>query len=184
MAWLITLALFMAIGGWVCKAADRAKYRAYQQQEIAKAKLQAVKGNIYAIAWQHCLDLQLEYLKQNPVIPENESLPYHYTMEHGISLQQNSVIYALNDLRARRKSVLRIRGKDVQIVPSNEDYDTTTEAEGVRGVLDPIYGPFSMPCACKVDDEKAIAIAKPIWDREVIGTNIVKWDRQTGRIMY
>lgn len=184
MAWIITLVLFMTVGGWICKASDRAKYKAYQQQEIAKAELRAVKGNIYAIAWQHCLDLQLEYLKQNPVIPENESLPYHYAMEHGISLQQSSVIYALSDLRARHKSVLRVHGKDTQIVSSNEDYDPATEAEGVRGVLDPIYGPFSMPCAYKVDDEKAIAIAKPIWDREVIGTNIVKWNRQTGRIMY
>lgn len=184
MAWLITLALFLGIGSIICSGIDKANYRAYHQKQITNNQLQAVKGNIYAIAWQHCLDLQLEYLKQSPVIPENESLPYHYTMEHGISLQQSSVIYALNDLRVRHKSVLRVREKDVQIVSSNEDYDTAAEAEGVRGVLDPIYGPFSMPCACKVDDEKAIAIAKPIWDREVIGTNIVKWDRQTGRIMY
>lgn len=42
----------------------------------------------------------------------------------------------------------------------------------------------SYPCACKVNDEKAIAVAKPIWDRQVLGTNIIKWDRQTGRIMY
>lgn len=90
-----------------------------------------------------------------------------------------------NQLQAvKGKDVLRVQNTNVQIVHSNDPYDVNTEAEGVRGVLDPIYGPFSMPCACKVDDEKAIAIAKPIWDREVIGTNIVKWDRQTGRIMY
>lgn len=184
MAWLITLVLFLGVGSIICSGIDKANYRAYHQKQITNNQLQAIKGNIYAIAWQHCLDLQLEYLRQNPIIPTNESLPYHYTMEHGISLQQSSVIYALEDLRNRGKDVLRVQNTNVQIVHSNDPYDVKTEAESVRGILDPIYGPFSMPCACKVDDEKAISIAKPIWDREVIGTNIIKWDRQTGRIMY
>lgn len=184
MAWLITLALFLCIGGWVCGIIDKANYRSYERLQVSSNQIQAVKGNIYAIAWQHCLDLQVEYLRQNPDIPAGETLPYHYTQEHGISLQQLSVIYALEDLRKRGKQVLRVRNNAPQIVQPNDPYDAHAEAEGVRGVLDPIYGPFSMPCAYKVDDEVAVAIAKPIWDREVVGTNIVKWDRQTGRIMY
>lgn len=184
MAWLIALALFLWIGGSICKAADQANYQAIQKKETQDNELKAIKGNIYAIAWQHCLDLQLEYLKTYPIIPQNETLPYHYTMAHGISLQQSSVIYALEDLRSRQQPVIRVVHHDIQIVQPQESYDATYEAEGVRGVLDPIYGPFSMPCACKVNDEKAIAVAKPIWDRQVLGTNIVKWDRQTGRIMY
>lgn len=184
MAWLITLALFWEIGSIICSGIDKANYRAYRQKQIANDQLQAVKGNIYAIAWQHCLDLQLDYLKTHPIIPQNETLPYHYTIAHGISLQQSSVIYALEDLRSRQQPVIRVVHHDVQIVQPQESYDATYEAEGVRGVLDPIYGPFSMPCACKVNDEKAIAVAKPIWERQVLGTNIVKWDRQTGRIMY
>lgn len=184
MAWLIVLALFLWIGGSICKAADQAKYQAIQKKETQDNALKAIKGNIYAIAWQHCLDLQLDYLKTHPIIPQNETLPYHYTIAHGISLQQSSVIYALEDLRSRQQPVIRVVHHDVQIVQPQESYDATYEAEGVRGVLDPIYGPFSMPCACKVNDEKAIAVAKPIWERQVLGTNIVKWDRQTGRIMY
>lgn len=184
MAWILALALFLWIGGSICKVADQAKYQAIQKKETQDNALKAIKGNIYAIAWQHCLDLQLDYLKTHPIIPQNETLPYHYTIAHGISLQQLSVIYALEDLRSRKQPVIRVVDQDVQIVQPQESYDASQEAEGVRGVLDPIYGPFSMPCACKVDDEKAIAIAKPIWDREVIGTNIVKWDRQTGRILY
>ena len=184
MAWLIALALLLWIGGSICKAADQAKYQAIQKKETQDNALKAIKGNIYAIAWQHCLDLQLDYLKTYPIIPQNETLPYHYTITHGISLQQSSVIYALEDLRSRQQPVIRVVHHDIQIVQPQESYDATYEAEGVRGVLDPIYGPFSMPCACKVNDEKAIAVAKPIWDRQVLGTNIVKWDRQTGRIMY
>lgn len=184
MAWLITLALFLWIGGSICKAADQANYRATQKREAQDNELKAIKGSIYAIAWQHCLDLQLDYLKTSPIIPQNEALPYHYTITHGISLQQLSVIYALEDLRSRQQPVIRVVNHDVQIVQPQEAYVATQEAEGVRGVIDPIYGPFSMPCACKVNDEKAIAVAKPIWDRQVLGTNIVKWDRQTGRIMY
>ena len=184
MAWLITLALFLWIGGAIFSAADKAQYRAQEQKQIRDDELKAVKGNIYTIAWQHCLDLQLEYLKEYPIIPSNETLPYHYTMTHGASLQKLSVIYALEDLRSRNQPVIRIINGGARIVQPTEHYDVQAEAEGVRGALDPIYGPFSMPCARKVSDEKAIAIAKPIWDRQVLGTNIVKWDRRTGRIMY
>nr|DAG62574.1 MAG TPA: hypothetical protein [Caudoviricetes sp.] len=184
MAWLITLALFLWIGGAIASTLDKSRYKTQQRKQTKDNEIKAIKGNIYTIAWQHCLDLQLEYLKERPTIPSNETLPYHYTMTHGSSLQKLSVIYALEDLRRRNQPVIRIINGNASIVQSTESYDVQEEAESVRGALDPIYGPFSMPCACKVSDEKAIAIAKPIWGRQVLGTNIVKWDRETGRIMY
>ena len=133
MAWLIALALLLWIGSAIFSAADKAQYRAQEQRQIRDDELKVVKGNIYTIAWQHCLDLQLEYLKEYPIIPSNETLPYHYTMTHGASLQKLSVIYALEDLRSRNQLVIRIINGDARIVQPTEHYDVQAEAEGARG---------------------------------------------------
>ena len=128
MAWLIALALLLWIGSAIFSAADKAQHRAQEQRQIRDDELKAVKGNIYTIAWQHCLDLQLEYLKESPIIPSNETLPYHYTMTHGASLQKLSVIYALEDLRSRNQLVIRIINGDARIVQPTEHYDVQAEA--------------------------------------------------------
>lgn len=182
MSWLITLVLFWAIGSWVAKGLDLNRDRTRKRHAAHLGNIQSVKGNIYAIAWQECENIQNEFRTEYPVIPPEETFLRYYAKVYGRSIQQDAVIRALSDLRGRGQDVLRAGdryGVEPTIVHPSAPYDPIKEAEGVRGLLYPLYGPFNMSQAAKVTDERAIFIAKQIWHKERIGTNITQWDDTT-----
>lgn len=188
MAWLIALALFWGIGLLVAKGIDQRSEYSRKQKAAHAGQIQAVKGNIYAIAWKECMDIQYQFYKDHPDAPSgSEFLPYYAAVrkrEDGmsISIQQQSVINALIDLRKSGHEVIQVRNDKAEIVPPYREYQILDEAEAVRGVLPPIYGPFDFQFASKVTDERAQAIFKKVWNREVLGTNIFKWDKHTGEL--
>lgn len=57
------------------------------------------------------------------------------------------------------------------------EYYIQEEAENVRGALPPIYGPFDVSFAAHVTDERAQGIFKRVWNKEITGTNIVRWSK-------
>lgn len=185
MAWFITLALFWAIGSWIAKGVDKSNAKNYQVKREQEDHLKAVLGNIYTIAWKECMDIQWEFYQTEPDIPSGESFLSYYIKVRclrdgkNVSLQQQSVINALIDLRKAGQEVVCVRNGEPQIVSPYRDYYIGEEAEEVRGILPPIYGPFNIAFASKCTDQRAQGIFKKIWNREVLGTNIVKWDAQT-----
>lgn len=182
MAWLFTLALFWAVGSLIARGIDRSNEYSRQQKAAHHGKIQSIKSNIYAIAWSECETIQREFRDMCPRLPPNETHLSYYAKRYGHSMQQEAIIRALTDLRNRGQDVLRAGGgygAEPTIIPSYSKYDPREEAEGVRGLLTPIYGPFNMAQAAKATDERAISITKPIWNKERIGTNIVKWDDTT-----
>lgn len=185
MAWIITLALFWAVGSCIAKSIDKSNDKKYKAKQECAAQLSSVLGNIYAIAWKECMDIQFQFLKENPTIPTGETVISYYAkvrkiQDHqSISLQQQSVINALVDLRKHGREVVRVRNGKPEVVPPYREYYIREEAESVRSVLPPIYGPFDVSFAAHVTDERAQAIFKKIWNKEVSGTNIVQWTKET-----
>lgn len=185
MAWIITLALFWAVGSCIAKSIDKSNDKQYKAKQEREAQLLSVLGNIYTIAWKECMDIQFQFLKENPGLPAGETVVSYYAkvrriQDHqNISLQQQSVINALVDLRKHGHEVVRVCNGKPEVVPSYREYYIREEADGVRGVLPPICGPFDISFAAHVTDERAQAIFKKIWNKEVSGTNIVKWTKET-----
>ena len=83
MAWLIALALFLWIGGGVCKLADRARDKQFRLQDDFDQKLTAIKANIYVLAWQECLNLQIDV---TPLTWGAISLRPHLMTQHMTSI--------------------------------------------------------------------------------------------------
>lgn len=185
MAWLITLALFWAVGSCIANGIDKSNDKKYKAKQECEAQLSSVLGNIYAIAWKECMDIQFQFLKENPKIPAGETVPSYYAKvrkirdHQNVSLQQQSVINALIDLRKHGHEVVRVLNGEAEVIPPYREYYIREEAESVRGVLPPIYGPFDVSFAAHVTDERAQAIFKKIWNKEVLGTNIVQWTKET-----
>lgn len=185
MAWIIALALFWAVGSLIAKSIDKSNDKQYERKKQQETDLQAVKGNIYAIAWKECMDIQYRFYKEHPDAPSGSEFLMYYA-EHQKprrSLQQQSVINALIDLRKSGHEVIQVCNDKAEIVPPYREYQILDEAESVRGELPPIYGPFDFQFASKVTDERAQAIFKKVWNREVLGTNIFKWDKHTGEFL-
>lgn len=183
MAWIIALALFWAVGSLIAKSVDKSNNKQYERKKQQETDLRAVKGNIYAIAWKECMDIQYRFYKEHPDAPTGEEfLPYYAAARNqecgrSISIQNQSVVNALIDLRKHGHEVICVRNGKEEIIPSYREYYILEESESVRGVLPPIYGPFDFQFASKVTDERAQAIFKKIWNREVLGTNLIRWPK-------
>lgn len=167
----------------IAKGIDKSNNKQYKIKQEATDHLQAVKGNIYAIAWKECMDIQYQFYKEHPDAPAGEEfLPYYAATRkqecgRSISIQNQSVVNALIDLRKHGHEVIWVRNGKEEIVPSYREYYILEESEEVRSVLPQIYGPFDFQFASKVTDERAQAIFKKIWDREVLGTNLIRWPK-------
>lgn len=183
MAWLITLALFWALISLHAKGTDKANDHVRKKKAENAGRIQSIRGNIYTIAWQECENIQIEFKKTNPVVPDGETvLTYYAKLHNATSMQHEAVCRALADLRNRGQDVLKAGscyGDTPIIIPANKLYDIEAEAEGVRGLLYPLFGPFNTSQAAHVTDERAQVIFKRIWNGEALGTNIVKWTKDT-----
>lgn len=169
MAWLITLALFWALISLYAKGTDKANDYVRKKKAENAGRIQSIRGNIYAIAWQECENIQIEFKKTHPVIPDGETVLTYYAKSHNAtSIQHEAVCRALSDLRSRGQDVLKSNGGywDTPIIVSaNAQYDIEAEAEGVRSLLYPLFGPFNTSQAAHVTDERAQAIFKKIWNK-------------------
>ena len=174
MAWLITLALFLWIGGGVCKLADRARDKQFRLQDDFDQKLTAIKANIYLLAWQECLNLQIDVLHTTN-LGRRQSPAATYDATHDVNIQQQSVDHAINDLRSRGQNVFRLSEKGPMIVTPTDVFAVGIDAPKIKNDLPPVLGKFDILLGCEATDAKARQIAIPILNHEQPNSNILTW---------
>lgn len=171
MSWLIALGLLSGLF-WLllpllislAKAADKA-------EQNKATRIKAIKGNVYTIAWDHLEDMQREFLDANQDLPNKRSIITYYNFHHERSMEEESVIYAINDLRSRHQPVFVMRGSCPVIIPPHMLFTPDEYVDGILRDMPPLYGPFKILYACKVSDEKAQEIFMSIWDKKRPGDN-------------
>ena len=174
MAWLIVLVLFLWIGGGICKFADKARDKQFRIQDDFNQKLTAIKANIYVLAWQECLNLQIDVLHAMD-LKRLQSPAASYDATHDVDIQQQSVDYAIKSLRSRGQNVFRFTEKGPVIVTPTDVFAVGIDAPKITNALPPILGKFDVLLDCEATDMNARQIAIPILNHEQPNSNILTW---------
>lgn len=166
MSWLIALGLLSGLF-WLFLPLLISLANAVDKAEQDKAtRIKAIKGNVYTIAWDHLEVMQREFLDVNQDLPNKRSIITYYNFNHERSMEEESVIYALNDLRSRNQPVFTMHNHVPVIIPSYMLFDPEESAAGILREMPTLYGPFQTPYACKVSDERAQEIFMSIWNKK------------------
>lgn len=175
MAWLITLALFLGIGGWFCKIIDKQNDKHFEQQYAFDQKLKKIKANIYVLAWQEVLNLQIDMLHAANGYRGPETPVEYYNHTHTDTIQRESVCHAVQELRHRDQDVFRVTEKGQIVVKAKDPFVVGIDAPRLLPELPYLVGKLDSTLACEATDQAARQIAIPILNREQPNSNVVHW---------
>lgn len=141
-----------------------------------ETRAKAIKGNVYTIAWARFEELQKECLEANPDQKDNLCIVTWYNFRHDVSMEEEAIIYAINDLRSRKQMTFKTKignPYDITYVAAYDKFDVAKHAKDIERAMPPLYGRFQIPFACKVSDAKAQEIFKSIWNKKRSADNRV-----------
>lgn len=141
-------------------------------------------GNVYVLAWARLEELQKECIDANPDQKYNPCIVTWYNFRHEVSMQEEAIIDATNELRSRKQLTVKSTKKSpyaIHVVHPNEPFNVEKYSKYIEQTMPPLYGQYQFDFPCRPADKKAEAIMRSLWDRERSSDNRVIYKRPTSQ---